>query len=89
MVDGPVERKYDYLYSRVEYPMEHGYRMEPTKLPPWIFVTILEDHDTKQLFVHSRIHVNKVVHMDMSYSSKFSDKQIIIDLSSKISKRFL
>jgi len=83
------ERRYDYLYSRVEYPSEGGYRMEPSALPPWIFVTILEEQGTKWLFVHSRIHVNRVVRMDTSYSREFSDKKILIDLSGEIARRFL
>ncbi len=84
-----VERTYDYLLCRVEYPAERGYRMEPSKLPPWIHVVITEDGDSKWLTVHSRIHVNKEVRMSPSFSAQFSDWEILKDLSGKISKSFL
>ena len=85
------EYEYDYLYARVEYPMEHGYRMEPVKLPPWIKIIIIEDktENTKYVDVHSRIHVNKSVRLPTSYSGDFSNKKILIDVSGEISHRFL
>lgn len=82
-------RTYDYLFHRVEYPAERGYRMEPTKLPPWIHVVITEEGDSKWLTVHSRIHVNKEVRMSPSFSAQFSDSDILKDLSGKITKSFL
>lgn len=84
-----TERTYDYLLCRVEYPAERGYRMEPSKLPPWIHVVITEDGDSKWLTVHSRIHVNKEVRMEPSFSRQFSDRDILKDLSGKISQAFL
>jgi hypothetical protein len=84
-----TESKYDYLFARVEYPLERGYRMEPVKLPPWIHVVITEDAGTKYVDVHSRIHVNKIVRLPTSYSGDFSDKKILIDVSWKITSMFL
>lgn len=84
-----LKRTYDYLICRVEYPAERGYRMEPSKLPPWIHVDITEDGDSKWLTVHSRIHVNKEVRMKPTFSSQFSDWEILKELSGKISRAFL
>lgn len=86
---GVSERTYDYLIRRVEYPAERGYRMEPFKLPPWIHVVITEDSDSKWLTVHSRIHVNKEVRREPSFSRQFSDWDILKDLSGKISHAYL
>ena len=82
-------RTYKYLYVRVEYPAERGYRMEPYVLPNWIYVTITEEGNSKYLTVNSRIHVNKEVRMSPSYSSKFTDREILIDMSGKVSEAFL
>lgn len=82
-------RRYDYLISRVEYPREHGYRMEPEKLPDWIHFTITETDDSKYVTVHSRIHLNKAVVMNPVYSNAFTDEEIIKDMSGKISSAFL
>lgn len=79
--------KYNYLLQRVNYPF--GYRMESVKLPDWIHITITLDGDSKHLTVHSRIHVNKEVKMPTTYSTDFSDYDIIRDQSGKISSRFL
>ena len=84
-----TKRTYEYLYNRVEYPVERGYREEPVKLPPWIHVTIAEECDTKWADVHSRIHKNKVVRLHTAYSSQFSDKQILKDISDEVALRFL
>lgn len=82
-------RRYDHLLCRVEYPAEGGYRMEPKQLPGWIHITITEQDDSKFLTVHSRIHMNKEVKVGPSYSVDFRDRDIIKDLSGKISYRFL
>jgi len=84
-----VERTYNYLLCRVEYPAEGGYRMEPSPLPPWINLRIVESDSDKKLIVHSRIHVNKEVRVGPIYSNAFSDRDIIKDLSGEISSRFL
>lgn len=83
--------KYNYLICRVEYPTERGYRMEPRPLPDWIYITITEDKgaDEKYMTVYSRIHVNKEVRMNPSYSCAFSDQDIIKDLSGEVGHRFL
>lgn len=82
-------RTYNHLYSRVEYPAERGYRMEASQLPNWIHVTITEEGDSKFLTVHSKIHVNKDVKMNPSYSSEFKDREILIDMSGKVARDFL
>jgi len=76
---------------RVEYPLEGGYRMETQPLPNWIYLTVEEDinHSSKQLVVHSRIHMNKEVRMYPTYSNEYTDLEIIKDLSGEISRRFL
>lgn len=84
-----ITKTYHHLYSRVEYPMEGGYRMEPDPLPDWIHVTITESGDSKWLTVHSRIHVNKSVRMNPIYSNEFSDSEILKDLSGEICHAFL
>lgn len=63
--------------------------MEPKPLPPWIHICISEEGGSKWLTVHSRIHINKVVKIDPTYSSEFSDREIIKDLSAKVSHMFL
>ena len=75
--------------SRVEYPMEHGYRMEVSPLPDWIYITITEKDNSKYLTVYSRIHVNKEVKINPSYSIDFRDMDIIKDLSGEVASRFL
>ena len=84
-----TERTYNHLWKRVDYPRERGYRMEPHPLPPWIHVCISEEGDNKWLTVHSRIHINKAVRIEPTYSSSFSDKDVITDLSAEVSRRFL
>lgn len=81
--------KYHHIYHRVEYPSERGYRMEPEPLPDWIYLTVVESGTSKQLTVHSRIHENKEVKLNPSYSSDFSDQNIIQELSAEIGRRFL
>ena len=84
-------KKYFSLFQRVEYPQERGYRTEPVLLPNWIYVTITEQkqENNKFLTVYSRIHMNKEVKMNPSYSAAFSDEDILKDLSGEISSRFL
>ncbi len=82
-------RDYNHLLCRVEYPEENGYRMEPKLLPHWIHITITEETGIKYATVHSRIHVNKEVRVGPSYDLSFSDKDIIRDISEKVTSRFL
>ena len=77
------------MFVRVYYPKERGYRMEPELLPPWLYITITEDKDSKYLTVYSRVHMNKKVQMNPSYSTSFSDMEILKDLSGKIWEQFL
>ena len=77
-----------YIFNKVYY--QNGYRIEPEKLPDWLELEIKEiDKDTKQLFVHSRIHINKITAMNPCYSSDFTDHEIIKDMSGKIFTRFI
>lgn len=78
---------YRYLYSRVYEP--GGYRWVGRRLPDWIHLTIESNGSSKVLVVHSRIHVNKRVVMNPSYSLEFTDDEIIKDLSGKVSGQFL
>ena len=82
-------RHYNHILVRKEYPQERGYRIEAKSLPDWIHLTITEGDDSKILTVHSRIHVNKSVEVGPTYSTDFSDRDIIKDLSAEISTRFL
>ena len=82
-------RKYDYLLYRVEYPAERGYRIEPQMLPDWIHITVTNDGESKYLVAHSRIHINRDVKIGPDYSTDYSDRDIIKDLSSEVSTRFL
>ena len=82
-------RKYNHLLTRVEYPDERGYRMEPKQLPRWIHVTITEDNGSKYLTVYSRIHANKEVRVGPSYSADFEDRDLLKDLSGEVYMRFL
>jgi hypothetical protein len=88
-IKGYFMGRYNYLLSRVEYPIERGYRIETTPLPDWIYVVITKQGDDKYLTVRSRIHMNKEVRIGPTYSVDFSDWDILKDLSGEISKRFL
>jgi hypothetical protein len=81
--------KYNFIVVRVEYPSEGGYLMEPIRLPDWVYLTISNDGNSKQLTVHSRIHQNKEVKMFPVFSYKFSDYEVIKELSGEINSRFL
>lgn len=80
---------YNHLLTRVEYPRERGYRMEPSPLPSWIYITIEEEKGSKHLTVHSKIHVNKRSKVGPSYSMEFTDYEILKDLSGEIARRYL
>ena len=82
-------KTYNHLACRVEYPLEQGYRIESKQLPDWIHLTVTTKGDSKWLTVHSRIHVNKTVRINPTYSADFSDAEIIKDLSGVIAHRFL
>lgn len=80
--------KYNHIFIRVDYPREGGYRMELKELPPWMHITIITKDDSKVLTVHSRIHVSKEAKVGPSYSTEFSDHDILKDLSNKITYRY-
>lgn len=84
-----MTREYHYIFRLVGYPEERKFRMEAEPLPDWMYLTITEKDDSKFLTVHSRIHVNKEVLMQPSYSKEFSDNSIIEDLSPKIYEWFI
>lgn len=80
---------YTHLVQRVEYPRERGYRMEAYPTPHTMYLTITEKDNSKFLTVHSKIHKNKEIVMNPSYSCDFSDQEIIKDLSAEIHQRFI
>ena len=82
-------RVYHHILHRVEYPMERGYRMEPSQLPDWMHISINESANEKHLTVHSRIHINKEDKVGPTYSHEVSDKEMIRDLSPDIYNRFI
>jgi hypothetical protein len=84
-----IVRTYNHGFVRVEYPRERGYRMEPKQLPHWMHITVTEDNDSKFLIVHSSVHMNKEVRVGPSYSTDFTDAEIIKDLTSEIYRRFI
>ncbi len=82
-------RKYHHILTRVEYPREGGYRMEPEQLPDWIYLTITEQETNKFLTVHSRIHMNKEVRVGPTYRNEFTDQELLRDLSADVRYMFL
>lgn len=79
--------KYNHLL-RKHYPSPFGYMWLSDSLPDWIHFTITKEGSSKYVTVYSRIHVNKEVRMHPTYSSKFSDEEIIKDMSCKIKYQF-
>ena len=85
---------FNFIYYRQEYPQERGYRMHAEKLPDWIKVNIGYQPDgtgscCKRLYVESRIHVNKRVKVGPDYSADYTEKEMLIELSSEIYRRWL
>ena len=80
--------KYNYIFNKVPYPLENGYRFELVSLPPWMHIEIEKGAD-KRLVVFSRIHVRKEVRMNPSFPLDASDEDIIKYLSQKIRSMFL
>lgn len=80
------ERVYKYIYVRVEYPYEWGYRMEAKALPDYMYITIAEKDgsNSKIITVHSRIHVEKSSVIGPSYSKDWTDQEILKDQSGSI-----
>ncbi len=81
--------RYNYLMYRVEYPQERGYRMEASRLPDWIYITITEEGDSKWMTVYSRWHVEKEYRINPTYSSDFTDRQMLIELSAQVHRMFI
>lgn len=84
-----ITNRYDFILVRVEHPLEGGYRMEPKKLPFYLHLSITKEGDRKTLTVHSEVHVEKEFTMPTSYSSDYSDWEIIKDQSDKISMMYM
>jgi len=86
-----VVNKYHHLYHRVNYPSENGYRMESYPLPDWIYITVttIKEGNSKYLTVHSRLHLNKEVVINPTYTCNFTDDEIIRHLSAEVSSKFL
>lgn len=81
--------EYRYIFRKVQYPEERGYRWKPFSLPDWIHLCIEDDGESKRLIVHSRIHVTKVSQVGPDHSIEFTDREIIRSLSGKVSYRYL
>lgn len=60
------------------------------ELPSYLSIEIKEIGDTKKVFVHSTIHVDKVKELSFSYSTEFTDGHILNDpeLYSKIANMY-
>lgn len=81
---------YNCLYFKRDYPRESGYRWEAEATPSWLKLEIIKKPSgSKQLVVHSKIHVNKRVEMSPVYSDKFTDIEIIKDQSANVYNRFI
>lgn len=84
-----ITRSYNFLLEKKWYFEEQGYRWESIKLPDWIQLEIVEIGRTKQLYVHSRIHVNKLVKLEPRFSNSFSDREILKYFSDRIKSGWL
>ena len=78
-----------YHHLLAETRESFGTRVGAQKLPPWLHVTITEDADSKWLTVYSRIHVREVMMMQPTFSTEFSDFEILRELGPKIRYAFL
>ena len=47
------------------------------ELPSYLSIEIKEEGDTKKVFVHSTIHVDKVKELSFSYSTEFTDLHVL------------
>lgn len=50
-------------------------------LPSYLSIEIRQEGDTKKVYIHSKIHVDKVKELSFSYSSDFTDGYILNDLA--------
>lgn len=66
-----------------------GYTWQTRRLPNWLNFEIVTEDGSKIVVVHSRIHVRPTVRMTPSYSTDFTDEDIIKDMSSKILDQFV
>lgn len=78
---------YNYVYYQ-HRDTPFGYTWQTRKLPHWLSFEIVTENDSKTVVVHSRIHKNRVVKMTPSYSTDFTDTEIIKDMSAKIVHQF-
>ena len=83
----PEVRMYHHLLTETREPF--GTRVDARDLPPWLHVTITEDVYSKWLTVYSRIHRREEVRMQPTFSTKFTDFEILRELSPKIRYAFL
>ncbi len=80
---------YHYRFIRIEYPCFCKYRMETVSLPDWIHIEIIKEGDSKRAIVHSRIHMNKSAPVGPSYSTEFTDQEILKDVSAEVYRRWI
>lgn len=79
---------YNYTYYQ-HRDSPFGYTWQIRPLPDWLRFEIVTEGDSKIVVVHSRIHVNRVTRMNPSYSTEFTDTEIIKDMSAKIRRQFV
>lgn len=60
------------------------------ELPSYLSIEIKQVGDSKKVFIHSTIHVEKVKELSFSYSTEFTDGHILNDpaLYSKVAKMY-
>ena len=49
------------------------------QLQPWYCVEIITEGDSKVVYFHSKIHMNKVKKLNPSFSTAFTDQEILND----------
>ena len=74
-------------YKHYESPF--GYRWVYSEIPDWLSVEIHQEGDTKKVFVRSRIHKDKYKQVHPSYSSDWSDTDILKDIAGEIHYRYI
>jgi hypothetical protein len=68
---------YTHYYIK-NYESPFGYRWTIENLPSWLSIEINTEGDTKYIYIHSTIHVDKCKRWN-SYSLNFTDTDILKD----------
>ena len=77
----------DYVYYK-HRDSPFGYSWRTRKLPDWLKYEIIVEGDSKVVTCYSRIHKNTIVKMNPSYSTEWSNIDIIKDISANICIKF-